>query len=107
MKKILFVLLIAIIACSTDSPAEEYDDVQLEKFDPKVIVDVWKKLKGVVDKAIKFLKENNLYEPLVATIKKYGTKLANDMCVKQHQIEESTCQSIVNFLFGLIKKEKK
>ena len=107
MKKIIFVLLIAIIACSTDFAVEEFDDVELQKFDPKVIVDVWKKVKDFVDKAIKFLKENNLYEPLVDLIKKYGSKYANDFCVKQHKIEESTCKSIVDFLFGLIKKEKK
>ena len=106
MKKILFVVLIAIIACSTDFAPEVFDDVDLQKFDPKVIVDVWKKVKDFVDKAIKFLKENNLYEPLVALVKKYGTKYAYDICVKQHKIEESTCKSIVDFLFGLIKKEK-
>ena len=104
MKKIIFVLLIAIIACST---VEEFDDVELQKFDPKAIADIWKKVKDVIDKAIKFLKENNLYEPLVDLIKKYGSKYANDFCVKQHKIEETTCKSIVDFIFGLIKKEKK
>ena len=103
MKKILFVLLIAIIACST---VEEYDDVELQKFDPKAIADIWKKVKDVIDKAIKFLKENNLYDPLVALIKKYGTKYAYDLCVKQHKIEEATCKSIVDFLFGFLKKNK-
>ena len=103
MKKILFVLLIAIIACST---VEEYDDVELQKFDPKAIADIWKKVKDVIDKAIKFLKENNLYDPLVALIKKYGTKFAYDLCVKQHKIEEATCKSIVDFLFGFLKKNK-
>jgi hypothetical protein len=103
MKKILFVLLIAIIACST---VEEFDDVELQKFDPKAIADIWKKVKDVIDKAIKFLKENNLYDPLVALIKKYGTKYAYDLCVKQHKIEEATCKSIVDFLFGFLKKNK-
>ena len=107
MKKFLFVLLIAIIACSTDFAVEDYDDVDLQKFDPKVIVDIWKRVKDVVDKAIKFLKENNLYEPLVDLIKKYGTKYAYQICVNQHKIEETTCKSIVDFLFGLLKKEKK
>ena len=102
MKKILFALLIAIIACST---VEEFDDVDLQSFDPQFIIDAWNKVKAVLDKAIKFLKENNLYEPLVDLIKKYGTKYANDFCVNQKKIEESTCMSIVNFLFGLLKKQ--
>ena len=107
MKKILFVLLIAFIACSTDFSDEEYDDVVLQKFDPTVIVDAWKKVKGIVDKAIKFLKENNLYEPLVNTIKKYGSKYAHDFCVKQIKLDSDTCTSIVDFLFGFLKKLKK
>ena len=106
MKKILFVLLIAIIACSTDFAPEDFEDFELEKFDPKVIVDIWKKVKGVIDKAVKFLKENDLYEPLINAVKKYGSIYANQLCVNKLKIEEDTCKSIVDFLFGLIKKEK-
>ena len=107
MRKFLFVLLIAIIACSTDFAVEEYEDFELQKFDPKVIVEAWKKVKAVFDKAVKFLKENDLYDPLIKAIKKYGIQFANNLCVKQHKIEETTCRSIVDFLFGLLKKLKK
>ena len=105
MKKILFVLLIAIIACSTDFSLDEFDDFDLQKFDPSFIVEAWKKVKAFIDTAIKFLKENNLYEPLVNVIKKYGSKYGYDFCVKQQKIEESTCKSIVDFLFSFLKKK--
>ena len=56
MKKFLAILLIAIVACTTEAAVEE------EEFD----------FKALVKKAVELLKENGLWDPLVAFLKKLG-----------------------------------
>ena len=56
MKKFLAILLIAIVACSTETAVEE------EVFD----------FKALIKKAVELLKEYGLWDPLVALLKNFG-----------------------------------
>ena len=56
MKKFLAILLIAIVVCTTEPAVEE------EVFD----------FKTLVKKAVELLKENGLWDPLVALLKNFG-----------------------------------
>ena len=98
MKKILFVLLIAIIATM---PLPEPEDPILESIDWKA---AWAKVKKVFKDAVQWLKDNDLYEPLINLIKKYGREAGLNFCKGDRKIPEDVCISIVNFIIdNLIK----
>ena len=103
MRKLLIILLIAIVACST---VEEFDtdDFLLEKinFDPKAFIEAWKKVKDVILKAIKFLKDNGFYEPIVNFLQQKAKPKAMKFCVEKIK-DEGICTSIVNFVFKFVK----
>ena len=60
MKKFLAILLIAIVVCTNEPAVEE------EVFD----------FKALVKKAVELLKENGLWDPLVALLKKLGLNVS-------------------------------
>ena len=105
MKKFLAILLIAIVACSTVEELDTFslDDVALLGFDPKKFIELWKKVKGYVLRAVKFLKDNGFYDPLVAFLKKNLRSAALNFCEKKG-IDLEFCQDIINFI---VKQEKK
>ena len=95
MKKLLFFVLLAMIACST-IPEE---DVVLEGIDWKA---AWEKVKKVFNDAITWLKDNDLYEPLINLIKTKGKEKALNWCKGERKIPENVCTSIVNWVIDHI-----
>ena len=67
MKKLLFVLLLAVIFCTALPETDE--DPTLEGIDWKKL---WNDVKSIYQKAKQWLIDNDLYEPLINLIKKYG-----------------------------------
>ena len=92
MKKFLVILLIAVVACSTISVADQ--EVDLQKV-PDWIKNGWAKLKSAFKKVVTFLKENGLWDPLVKVFAQYGKKFAKDMCMKAYD-DEKFCDELVN-----------
>ena len=92
MKKFLVILLIAVVACSTISVADQ--EVDLQKV-PDWIKNGWAKLKSAFKKVVTFLKDNGLWDPLVKVFAQYGKKFAKDMCMKAYD-DEKFCDELVN-----------
>ena len=103
MKKILFLVLIAIIACSQ---VEQYEPYDIEDFDLILeginIRSLWNKFKNNASQAKQFLKSIGLYDPLINLLKKYASGYAVNYCTSKG-IPNDICQSIVNFLLSFIK----
>ena len=104
MRKLLVLVLFAVVACSTleDDLLElqpVFDEVNLEGIDLSVFVELWEKAKTVAKKAVKFLKDNGLYEPLVDLLKTKGKELALNLCVDKLASEE-TCTGIIDWLLS-------
>ncbi len=96
MRKLLILFLFAIVATTT---VESLDDLVLEFEIPDWLATAWRKIKEYVTKAIAWLKENGLYEPLIATLKKYGKAAAIKICTKW--TSEENCEKIVERLMRL------
>ena len=96
MRKLLILFLFAIVVTSE---LPEIDDMILEFEIPDWLVNGWKKIKEFVTKAIAWLKENGLYEPLIATLKKYGKAAAIKLCTKW--TSEEACEKIVERIMRL------
>ena len=92
MKKFLVILLIAVVACSTISVADQ--EVDLQKV-PDWIKNGWAKIKSAFKKVVTFLKDNGLWDPLVKVFAQYGKKFAKDMCMKAYD-DEKFCDELVN-----------
>ena len=89
MKKLLlFVLLIVYVSSVNEDPV-------LEGVDWK---NVWEKVKKTYNDAINFLKDNDLYDPLLDLIKRLGKQAGVNWCKGDRKIPEDTCISIVNWL---------
>ena len=104
MRKLLVLVLFAVVACSTleDDLLELqpiFDEVTLEGIDFSNFVELWEKVKVFAKKAVKFLKENELYEPLVGLIKTQGRKLAFDFC-NGKLASEDTCNNVIDWLLS-------
>ena len=104
MRKLLVLVLFAVVACSTleDDLLELqpiFDEVNLEGIDLSVLIELWNKAKTIVSKGVKFLKDNNLYEPLVNLLKTKGRELALNLCNDKLASEE-TCKDIVDWLLS-------
>ena len=104
MRKLLVLVLFAVVACSTleDDLLELqpiFDEVSLEGIDLSKFVEIWEQVKNVAQKAVKFLKDNNLYEPLVNLIKTEGRKFALNFCNDKLASEE-TCKNVIDWLLS-------
>ena len=104
MRKLLVLVLFAVAACSTleDDLLELqpiFDEVNLEGIDLSVFIELWNKAKTIVSKGVKFLKDNNLYEPLVNLLKTKGRELALNLCNDKLASEE-TCKGIIDWLLS-------
>ena len=105
MKKIFILLLIIyIVSCKTikDFTFEELNDISLEGLNPAIIKDIWQKIKDIYEKAVKFLKDVGLYEPIINLIKEKGRKIALNFCVSKN-IPKETCESIIDWILKYIK----
>ena len=102
MKKILFFVLIAIIACS------EIKEYELENTEDIALVlkgidvaKLWNKFKNNVSQAKQFLKSIGLYYPLINLLKQGTSVVAIGYCTSQG-VPYIICTSIVEFLMSLI-----
>ena len=94
MKKLLAILLIAIVACSTASAAEE------EEFGLDRLLDGfkngWSTLLKTFKKVVQFLKDNGLWDPLVELLKDAGKVAAKGLCLKVY--DEEFCDELLGSL---------
>ena len=97
MKKLLFVLLIAIIACQTLQEVEV--EPELEGINWK---ELWNKVKKAFQDAKNWLQENGLWDPLINVIKEKGRQAGINWCKGRKKIPEDTCISIVNWIIDKI-----
>ena len=93
MRKLLFLALIAI-ALSTVIEQTATEDVALDAVDWRGL---WDKVKNTVAKAKQWLKDNNLYQPLVNAITKSGQGAAKKLC-ESHGIPGSVCSEIISWI---------
>ncbi len=105
MKKLFFLfLIITISSCNSikDFTFEDLNDISLEGLNPTIIKEIWQKIKDIYDKAVKFLKDNGLYEPIINLIKAKGREIAINFCISQ-SIPKETCESIIDWILTYIK----
>ena len=99
MNKLLMLFLFAIVATTTVQDFKELEDLVLEFEIPDWLINGWNKIKEYLNKAIDWLKENGLYEPLIETIKKYGKAAAIKICT--NWTTEEICEQIVERIMRL------
>ena len=103
MKQVLFILLIATIACASIEKFEEEDlEIVLEGINFKSL---WNKVKKHVTQAKAWLKAVGLYDPLMNALKNIGGYYAQNYCVSKG-IPSDVCTSIVSFLTSTIFSSK-
>ena len=99
MKKFLAILLIAIVACSSVSVAEE------EEFDlklPEWLKNGWSKVKEYVKKVIIMLKGSGYWDLIVEYLKTKGKEYAKKFCLKWY--DEEFCDELIgDFLNKAVK----
>ena len=106
MKYFLAILLLFAVTCATVE--EKYLDVDNAE-DPELEFSVKKIFKGLkkhVQNGIKWLKDNNLWDPLVDQVKKLGKKLANVFCTKVLKTQDNACDGVVDFIGDKFLKSK-
>ena len=94
MKKLLFLVLIVFAFCSS---IEEFKNNDLEILLKGIS---WDDVKNNVEKAIQWLKDNHLWEPLRKLLLEFGEYAATELCLKG--FPESTCKSIINLIKGYL-----
>ena len=94
MKKFLFLVLIAIICCSS------IEEFKPEDFEVLLKGISWEDIKNNVEKVIQWLKDQRLWEPLKKLLLKYGEISAMNLCLKA--LEEPTCKSIITIIKGYL-----
>ena len=100
MKKILFIVLIAIISCTLVEKYESEEDLDIVLgIDIKTM---WNKVKNNVNQAKAFLKSIGLYDPMISALKTVGSAIAVGYCTSKG-VPYPICTSIVGFLMSLIK----
>ena len=97
MKKLLFLVLIAIAVCSSFET-----DPELEAFDWESLKTIWNKVKNVYEKAVEFLKKYDLYYPIINALKKNLPAKAEELCTSKG-VPAGVCRQIVKFLLDFLK----
>ena len=101
MRKFLIIVLLAIAACTSLEDFEiDLDEVELIKI-PEWIIKGVKLVKEYFNKAKAWLKENNLWDPLVDTVLKYGKEGGMKLCTKT--LPQESCEKIVDGIAKIIK----
>ena len=94
MKKLLFLVLIAIAFCTAIE----------EKVDEDVVLvdwaELWEKVKYYANAAKKWLQDVGLWDPLVNLLKTKGRQAAMNWCTQK--IPDFVCSSIIDFILSLI-----
>ena len=102
MKKIILIILVINIVCyfSLENTAELEDS--FKGLDFTIIEKIWNKMKIYIDKAVNFLKQIGLYDPIIANIQKYGRAYGMKYCIS-FKIPEGVCKDIIDILLKFIK----
>ena len=93
MKKLLFLVLIAIAFCTTTEEEHPIED----ELDMLIKLPTWEEVKNFFKKAIQWLKDNELWDPLVKLVTKGLKEAAMSLCMKTIK-DENDCKSIVDFV---------
>ena len=93
MKKLLFLVLIAIVFCTTTEEERPIED----ELDMLIRLPTWEEVKNFFKRAIQWLKDNELWDPLVKLVKKGLKEAAMNLCMKTIK-DENDCKSIVDFV---------
>ena len=114
-----FLAILLLVAVTSATVEEKYldvdnaEDIELESFFKKVFKGIGGFFKGTVGKAfkalkkhvqqgIKWLKDHNLWDPIVKKVKDLGTKLASQACNKYLKLD--VCDQAVNFIADKVLK---
>ena len=93
MRKFLLIFLIAIIACAQINTFDQ-TEVELEKTANEMAKQVIGKAIEVASKVKDFLKENELWDPLIKVLKEKGKIVAEKLCSKFAHPEN--CKTLFN-----------
>ena len=77
MRRLLFLVLLAIAFCSLAEETTKDSDVVLQAAD---LVEIWNKVKNSVRDAIQWLKDVGVYDFLINILKTYGRIAAITAC---------------------------
>ena len=94
MKKLLFLVLLTITFCSS------IDEFKAEDLEILLKAISWDDVKNNVEKAIQWLKDHRLWEPLKKLLLEVGVSAAMKLC--QKRLSESNCKSIINLIKGYL-----
>ena len=114
-----FLAILLLVAVTSATVEEKYldvdntEDIELESFFGKIFKGIggffkgtvgkaFKALKKHVQKGIKWLKDHNLWDPIVKKVKDLGTKLASQACNKYLKLD--VCDQAVNFIADKVLK---
>ena len=120
MKYFLAILLLVAVTSATVEEqyldVENVEEIELEKIRLKNIFKgignffkgtvgkAFKSLKKGVQKGIQWLKDHNLWDPIVSKAKEYGKKLASGLCTKY--LKSDVCEPAVDFIADHVLKDK-
>ena len=93
MRKFLVIFLIAIVACAQINTFDQ-TEVELEKTANEMAKQVIGKAIEVASKVKDFLKENELWDPLIKVLKEKGKIVAEKLCSKFAHPEN--CKTLFN-----------
>ena len=94
MRKFLCFVLIAMTFCSS------IEEFKPEDFEILLKGISWEDVKNNFEKAIQWLKDQRLWEPIKKLLLKYGEEAAMKLCLKA--LQESTCKSIITVVKGYL-----
>ena len=97
MKKLLFLVLIAIAFCTVIEEKQPEEDIVLQEID---WAGLWDKVKKFTEAAKKWLQEKGLWDPLITLLKTVGREAAMKWCTQK--IPDFVCSSIIDFILGLL-----
>ena len=101
MKKIILIILVINIVCYFSLENTAVED-SFKGLDFTIIEKIWNKMKIYIDKAVNFLKQIGLYDPIIANIQKYGRVYGMKYCIS-FKIPEGVCKDIIDILLKFIK----
>ena len=120
MKYFLAILLLFAVTCATVEEkyldVDNTEDAELELNFKKIfkgiggffkgtLGKVFRGLKKTVQKAVKWLKDNNLWDTVVSKVKQLGKKVINGACSKYLKIQDDSCGGVVDFISDHVLKK--
>ena len=97
MRRLLFLVLLAIAFCSLAEETSKDSDVVLQAAD---LVEIWNKVKNSVRDAIQWLKDVGVYDFLINILKTYGRIAAITAC--STKLPAVICTAVIDFLLSLL-----